>query len=95
MSGFYRSKGLEGQIQINGLGQATGAIQKQVLKNKGSLKLSVRDMFNTMRPKGNIDIKNTKVTFAQRQDNQVATISFTYRFGKPIKGTSAAPFFLA
>ncbi|MBP6431170.1 MAG: TonB-dependent receptor [Ferruginibacter sp.] len=86
LSGFYRTKGLEGQIQIKGLGQATGAVQKQVLKNKGTLKLSVRDMFNTMRPKGNIDFKDTKVTFTQRQDNQVATISFTYRFGKPIKG---------
>jgi outer membrane receptor protein involved in Fe transport len=86
LSGFYRTKGLEGQILIGGLGQVTSAVQKQVLKNKGTLKLAVRDMFNTMRPKGNIDFQNTRASFAQRQDNRVATISFTYRFGKPIKG---------
>jgi iron complex outermembrane recepter protein len=86
LSGFYRTKGLEGQILIGGLGQVTSAVQKQVLKNKGTLKFAVRDMFNTMRPKGNIDFQNTRASFAQRQDNRVATISFTYRFGKPIKG---------
>jgi iron complex outermembrane recepter protein len=86
LSGFYRTKGLEGQILIGGIGQVTGAVQKQVLNNKGTLKFSLRDMFNTMRPKGNIDFQNTRASFAQRQDNRVATISFTYRFGKPIKG---------
>ena len=43
-------------------------------------------MFATMRPKGNINFQDTRATFSQRQDNRVATISFTYRFGKPIKG---------
>ncbi len=86
VSGFYRTKGIEGQLIIKGLGQLTTAVQKQVLKNKGNLKLAVRDVLNTMRPKGNIDFQNTRASFSQRQDNQVATLSFSYRFGKPIKG---------
>jgi iron complex outermembrane recepter protein len=86
LSGFYRTKGLEGQILISGIGQVTGAVQKQVIKNKGTVKFAVRDIFNTMRPKGTINFQNTRATFAQRQDNQVATLSFSYRFGKPIKG---------
>jgi iron complex outermembrane recepter protein len=86
LSGFYRTKGLEGQILISGIGQVTGALQKQVIKNKGTVKFAVRDIFNTMRPRGTINFQNTRATFAQRQDNQVATLSFSYRFGKPIKG---------
>ena len=38
-----------------------------------------------MRPKGNIDFQNTRASFSQRQDNQVATISFSCCFGKPYK----------
>ncbi len=38
-----------------------------------------------MRPKGNIDFQNTRASFSQRQDNQVATISFSCCFGKPLK----------
>jgi iron complex outermembrane receptor protein len=86
LSGFYRTKGLEGQIQIQGLGQATVAVQKQIIKNKGTLKFAVRDLFNTMQPSGKINFQNTRASFSQQRDTRIATISFTYRFGKPIKG---------
>ena len=35
---------------------------------------------------GKINFKRTEATFAQQADSRVATLSFTYRFGKPIKG---------
>ena len=38
-----------------------------------------------MRPKGNIDFQNTRASFSQRQDNQVATLSFSCCFAKPLK----------
>ncbi len=86
LSGFYRTKGIEGQIMIKPLGQISAGVQKQLLKNKASLKLSVRDIFNTQRPEGNINFQNTEAKFSQTGDNRVATLSFSYRFGKPIKG---------
>ena len=86
ISGFYRTKGIEGQILIKSLGQLSAGVQKQVLKNKGTLKLNVRDILNTQHPIGNINFQNTEAYFREYHDNRVANISFSYRFGKPIKG---------
>jgi hypothetical protein len=36
LSGFYRTKGIEGQILIQPMGQLNAGVQKQVLKNKGT-----------------------------------------------------------
>lgn len=86
LSGFYRTPGIEGQILIGHMGQVNVGIQKQVLINKGTLKLNVRDLFYTMPVKGSINFQLTEATFAQKSDTRVATVSFVYRFGKPIKG---------
>ncbi len=85
LSGFYRSKGVEGQILIQPMGQLSAGISKQVLQGKGSLKLSVRDILYTQYVKGNINLQNTEAYFESRRDSRVANISFTYRFGKPMK----------
>lgn len=86
LSGFYRSKGLEGQVMIMPLGQVSAGISKQVMKGKGSVRLNIRDIFWTSRAKGEIDIQGTAAKFENVRDSRVAGISFSYRFGKPIKG---------
>jgi iron complex outermembrane recepter protein len=86
VSGFYRTRGIEGQIAIKSLGQMTAGVQKQVLKNKGTLKFNVNDILNSRNPRGEINFQNTEARFRQYSDNRTATVSFTYRFGKPIKG---------
>jgi outer membrane receptor protein involved in Fe transport len=86
LSGFYRTKGIDGQIQIKSLGQLNAGIQKQVWKNKGTVKLTVRDILFTMTPSGDINFQNTEAHFKNTRDSRVATLSFNYRFGKPIKG---------
>ncbi len=86
LSGFYRTKAIEGQILIHHLGQITSGVKKDVLKGKGSLKLTIRDMFGPMLVKGNINFQNTQASFSQYSDNRVASLTFNYRFGKPIKG---------
>ena len=86
ISGFYRTSGVDGQIIIQPMGQLNAGVQKQVLKNKGTLKLNVRDILYTMKTKGNINFQRTEASFYQERDSRVATLSFSYRFGKPIKG---------
>lgn len=86
LSGFYRSKGLDGQIQFHAMSQVDVAVKKDVLKNKGSIRVSYRDIFGPRIAKGNINFQNTQATFRQYNDNSVFTIGFNYRFGKPIKG---------
>lgn len=86
LSGFYRTKGIEGQIAIRPLGQVSAGVQKQVLKKKGTVKLNIRDAFRTMRPNGEINIQSTEASFSQTRDSRVVTLSLSYRFGKPLKG---------
>lgn len=86
LSGFYRTKGAEGQIIINPLGQASAGASKQVMKGKATLKLAARDLFYTNKVSGNINFQNTQAYFRNVRDTRQLTVSFTYRFGKPIKG---------
>lgn len=86
LNGFYRTKGVEGQIIIQPLGQLSAGVGKQVLKNKGTLKLNVRDILYTNKAVGDINFENTLAHFVQTRDSRIVSLSFTYRFGKPIKG---------
>ena len=85
ISGFYRTKGVDGQIIIQPLGQVSAGIGKQVLKNKGTIKFNVRDIFYTNKATGDMTFENTIAHFVNTRDSRVASLSFTYRFGKPIK----------
>jgi hypothetical protein len=85
LSGFYRTKGVEGQIIIQPMGQMSAGVSKQVLKGKGTLRLNVRDIFLTNVPKGNINFQRTQAHFENGRDTRVGTISFSWRFGKPNK----------
>ncbi|PWT70916.1 MAG: TonB-dependent receptor [Bacteroidetes bacterium] len=87
LSGFYRTKGVEGQILIEPFGQASAAISKQLMKDKANLKLGFRDMFYTEKVKGQINFQQTEATFRNVRDSRQVSLSFTYRFGKPIKGS--------
>jgi hypothetical protein len=86
LSGWYRTKGVEGQIAIKSLGQMNAGVQKQVLKNKGTVKLNINDVLRTRNPRGEINFQNTEAKFNQNEDNRTVTVAFSYRFGKPIKG---------
>ncbi len=85
LSGFYRSRMKRGQFEIASMNQISTGISKQILKNKGSLKLNVVDIFNSGRQKGVVNIQNTVAAFTQTRDSRNIGITFSYRFGKPLK----------
>jgi iron complex outermembrane receptor protein len=86
LSGFYQSSGVEGQVLVNPLGQVSAAFTKQILKDKASLKLGLRDIFYTQQVSGHINFQETEATFHNARDSRQVSLSFSYRFGKPIKG---------
>jgi len=88
LSGWYRTKGVEGQILLNPFGQLSAGIAKQILKEKGTLKLGVRDMFYTQQPSGSINFQSTEARFTNYRDSRVVNLTFSYRFGKPLKAIS-------
>ena len=86
LSGFYRSSGIEGQVLVKSMGQLSAALAKQLLKEKATLKLGLRDILYTQQVRGTIDFQETEATFHNWRDTRQASLTFTYRFGKPIKG---------
>lgn len=85
LSGFYRSRGIEGQIVMNPMWRLDAGFQKQVLKKKGALKLSIRDIFNTQIFSGTVNYQDIDVYIKNYRDSRTVSLTFTYRFGKPIK----------
>jgi hypothetical protein len=86
LSGWYRTKGIEGQIYIQPMGQMSTAVAKQIMKEKASLKLGLRDIFYTQQAKGTIDFQETQASFHNSRDSRQISLTFTYRFGKVAKG---------
>ncbi|MDB5144918.1 MAG: TonB-dependent receptor [Mucilaginibacter sp.] len=83
LSGFYDSGGTYGQFVTLPKGMLNAAIQKKILNNKGSIKLNMRDIFHTFSPSGTItNIADATATFHNFLDTRVATLAFTYSFGK-------------
>jgi hypothetical protein len=68
------------------MGQMSSAIARQIMKEKASLKLGLRDMFYTQQAKGTIDFQQTQASFHNSRDSRQLSLTFTYRFGKAIKG---------
>jgi len=85
LSGWYRTKGVEGQIMIQPFGQLSAGVTKQIMKGKSTIKFNIRDILYTQVVKGTINFQNTEATFKNSRDSRVATLSFVYRFGKPMK----------
>ncbi len=86
LSGWYRTSGIEGQIYIQPMGQTSTAIAKQIMKEKGTLKLGLRDIFYTQQVRGTIDFQQTEATFHNTRDSRQLSLTFTYRFGHAVKG---------
>jgi hypothetical protein len=86
LSGWYRTSGIEGQIMVQPLGQTSAAVAKQIMKDKASLKLGLRDIFYTQQVHGTINFQETEATFHNSRDSRQLSLTFTYRFGKVING---------
>ena len=59
-----------------------GGISKQLFNKRGSLKLSVSDIFNTRRDRAFTNYDGLDLSIMDKVETQVAKLTFTYRFGK-------------
>lgn len=86
LTGFYITKS-QNDIQeiLEPTGQVGAGVSRQVLKNKGTIRLSFRDIFYTQAMEGLTLFKQSDEYFIIKRDSRVATIGFTYRFGKSFK----------
>ncbi len=82
LSGFYRSKGLEGVIFIDPIIQVNAGFSKQVLKEKGTVRLNVRDIFAGSVFEGYSKYGNVDARFKDVNDSRAVSLSFSWRFNK-------------
>lgn len=82
ISGFFRTGGVEGVIRSKPFGAVSLGIGKQIMKNKGTVRLNVRDVFYTQQFRGFSRYANVDAAFQERGDSRVVNINFTYRFSK-------------
>jgi hypothetical protein len=88
LSGFYRSQSQHDiQEVVEPSGQLSVGISKTVLKNRGTIRLTGRDLFHTQWMKGFTMFDRATEYFALRFDTRVVTLGLTYRFGKSFKAS--------
>ena len=82
LSGGYRSPGVQGVIQMKSRSMVSVGYSQQVFKSKGTLRLTVRDIFYQQKGRAFTRYGNVDANFQERADSRTVTLGFTYRFTK-------------
>jgi hypothetical protein len=95
ITGMYRNGGLEGLVRVKSLAVMGAGLRQKVLKNKGTLSLSVRDIFHSQIQRGSSQYGNVDFKIRQISETQTAAIGFSYNFSKgkkitPVKRTAGS-----
>lgn len=86
LSGFYTGRSRNDlQEALLPTGQLNIGVSRTVLRKKGTIKLSFRDIFHTQVMEGNTDFEHADEYFIIRRDSRVITLAFTWRFGGTMK----------
>lgn len=85
VSGTYDAKGAYSLGTYKAFGQLNMAVQKSVLKNKGSIKLAYSDIFWTHKYQNTATYNNVYSVGSYRWDNSVIMATFSYKFGKRLE----------
>lgn len=89
LSGRYNSKQLWGNFTVYDSYSVDLGVQKSLFNKKGTLKVSVDDIFNTNKGGGYAKYSNVDINVHNRWDSRQVNVSFTYRFGKDTFKTRA------
>jgi len=86
ISGYYLSNSqIDLQESLTPQGEVGAGISKQILKNKGTLRLNIRDIFYTQNYSGYSKFQNSDEPFEVKWDSRVVRLTFNWRFGKAMK----------
>lgn len=83
LGGYYASIDLNGQAFTSGMYRVNAGVQKKVLKDRGSIRFSVDDLFHSwVYHNRSVSVKQAQYFQVSRSDTQRAGIAFTVRFGR-------------
>jgi len=80
---FYVSPQIsqEGLFKMRSMYAMDLGVQKQILKKKGTIKVSMNDVFNNQRFRGTFDNAGYHTAIMSKWESQQVRVNFTYRFG--------------
>jgi iron complex outermembrane receptor protein len=82
VSGWYNSPTLwEGAFRSKAMWSVDAGVQKNVFKGKGTFKVSVSDIFFTIKFRGELDFAGQKTIASGNFESRQLKTSFTWRFG--------------
>jgi outer membrane receptor protein involved in Fe transport len=82
-SGFFRNRILSGGLIVGkSMGVLSFGVSKQILKNKGSLRLNITDPFWLQYFRGYTKFGNIDTHIQSKWDNRRVGLTFTWRFSK-------------
>ncbi|MBV8255149.1 MAG: TonB-dependent receptor [Chitinophaga sp.] len=79
---FYTTPSIwQGSMKAASIWSADAGLQKQLLQGKATVKVSVNDLFNTMKWSAHSDFAGQRIWASGKQETRQFKVSFTYRFG--------------
>jgi outer membrane receptor protein involved in Fe transport len=86
LSGYYLTRSqIDLQEYLIPQGELDMGVSKQILKNKGTLRLTIRDLFHTQNYSGYSTFQNSDEPFWIKWDTRVVRLTFSWRFGQAMK----------
>lgn len=86
MGGYYQSNSqIDLQEKLTPQGEFGAGISKQLMKNRVTVRLTIRDIFYTQNYSGYSRFENADEPFNIKWDSRVVRIAFTWRFGRAMK----------
>ena len=86
ISSYYQTRSqIDLQEWLKPQGELDLGLSKQILKNKGSLKLNIRDLTFFQNYSGYSTFQNAHEPFVVTWDSRVVRLAFSWRFGKTMK----------
>lgn len=86
VSGNVRSRVAFGPNVVGNFGQLTMGVAKSIFKERGTLRLTMADIFYTQIIQVEAENQNPEVSIRNAGDSRVGNIVFTYRFGSKTVG---------
>jgi hypothetical protein len=82
VGGWFRTGGVEGVFVTTPMGGLNLGFSQQVIKGKGTIRLSVNDLLWSQKFKATSKYGTVDVSINERGDSRVVNLGFSYRFSK-------------
>lgn len=81
----YIGPGIQNIYHYDALSEIDLGVKANVMKGKGTVRLTANDIFNAFTYRVNINYLDQQSFFYHKTESRLATLSFSYRIGKDIK----------